>query len=79
MMKYVDRILILFLALGIWALVLKPQEITAHSGQYCEIESGTGYGTGSGNGTGYEEDGYVEVEVEVDVEIYSLSGEVYCY
>ena len=78
-MKYVDRILILFLVLGIWALVLKPQEITAHSGQYCEIESGTGYGAGYGRSTGYVDGEYVDVNVEVDVEIYSLSGEVYCY
>jgi hypothetical protein len=56
-------------------IICTHQEITAHSGQYCEIESETGYGAGSGNGTGYEEDGYVEVEVV----IYSLSGEVYCY
>lgn len=38
-----DRILMIALIAGVWALALKPLTLEAHSGQECEIQ-GTGYG-----------------------------------
>ena len=39
----IDRILLIALVGGVWALALKPIAPSAHSGQECEV-SGTGYG-----------------------------------
>ena len=63
-MKYIDRLLMLFLVLGIWTLVLKPESISAHSGQYCDIESGTGYGEADDDGNVY---------------VYQIEGQVFCH
>ena len=59
-----DRVLMIFLIIGIWMLVFKPNNPEAHSGQYCEITSGSGHGDA-------DDSGYVY--------IYSISGEVYCW
>lgn len=71
-MKNFDRIVLLLLCIGIWALVFKPSSPTAHSGQYCDI---------SGTGTGEVDNRRVRNERLVDnsVTITSLSGEAYCY
>ena len=46
-MRTFDRIILVVLALGVWALVLLPQEIGAHhqydDGHSCDV-SGTAYG-----------------------------------
>lgn len=39
----IDRILMIVLVVGVWALVLKPNQPSAHSGQVCAV-TGTGYG-----------------------------------
>ncbi len=55
MLKF-DRIVLVVLALGVWALVLKPQEIGAHhegADHDCSI---------SGSASGYAEGGYAEVD-----------------
>ena len=60
-----NRILMIFLILGVWALVLKPNTPNAHSGQNCYIENFYAYGNGEGEG--YSDDEYVYVEVEVEI------------
>ena len=55
-MRNLDRILVLVLAVGVWALVLRPASITAHSNNYhtCYI---------SGSAEGYNYSGrFVEVD-----------------
>ncbi|MGC6453641.1 MAG: hypothetical protein ACON31_07010 [Candidatus Puniceispirillaceae bacterium] len=66
-MKKIDRALMIALVMGIWALVLQPEAPTAHSGQYCDIDSANGYG---------------EIEDLVEggsVYVYQITGTVYCY
>ena len=71
-MKNFDRVVLLLLCIGIWALVFKPSSPTAHSGRYCDI---------SGTGIGEVDDTDVRNGRLVDdsVTIISLSGEAYCY
>jgi hypothetical protein len=54
-MKTLDRLLILTLVVGVWALVLKPSNINAHDDRYltCSI---------SGSASGYADGDYVEVD-----------------
>ena len=54
-MKNLDRILVLVLAVGVWALVLKPTSLTAHydNSHSCFI---------SGSASGYADDGFVTVD-----------------
>lgn len=44
----IDRLLLIALVLGVWALVLEPTAPSAHSGQQCDV-SGTGWGEMDGN------------------------------
>ena len=37
-MRNIDRLLVLFLAVGIWALVLMPKQIDAHDGHEHKCE-----------------------------------------
>lgn len=71
-MKTLDRVLILALAIGIWALVLTPGQPDAHSGQDCYFQFSSGYGTVEDldveNGELYSGDVYIE----------DISGYVYC-
>tara|TARA_Y100001970_G_scaffold213995_1_gene261640 strand:- start:233 stop:508 length:276 start_codon:yes stop_codon:yes gene_type:complete len=60
----VDRLLMVLLIIGIWALVFKPNLPKAHSGQYCDIESGYGFGDADEYGSVY---------------VYSITGTVYCW
>ena len=55
----------IFLILGVWALVLKSNTPNAHSRQNCYIEDFYAYGNGEGEG--YSDDEYVYVEVEVEI------------
>ena len=55
-MRNIDRLLVLFLAVGIWALVLMPKQIVAHP-----------YDTHSCQGSGYG-----ELEGDREVYIYQL-------
>ena len=50
-MKNLDRVLVIVLALGVWALVLKPTSITANSEPYhhCSIN-----GVAEGEADGWE-------------------------
>ena len=61
-MNTFDRIILIILTLGVWGMVLKPVSLDAHTGQYCEITSGSGWGELDGD----------------EVYVYSLNGEVYC-
>ena len=66
-MKNVDRALLIALVMGVWALVLKPEAPTAHSGQHCDIDSANGYG---------------EIEERMEggsVYVYQITGTAYCY
>tara|TARA_Y100000022_G_scaffold4812_1_gene3892 strand:+ start:332 stop:565 length:234 start_codon:yes stop_codon:yes gene_type:complete len=66
-MKNVDRALLIALVMGVWALVLKPEAPTAHSGQHCDIDSANGYG---------------EIEELMEggsVYVYQITGTAYCY
>ena len=74
----IDRILMITLILGLWALVFKPTTPSAHSGQICEIVEFEGWGEGTGEGDGDAGDGYAYVDVVVDVYIYEGSGKVIC-
>tara|TARA_R110002110_G_scaffold149522_2_gene340864 strand:- start:324 stop:512 length:189 start_codon:yes stop_codon:yes gene_type:complete len=47
-MKHLDKFLMVLLIVGVWALVLKPTSITAHSGMFCSI-SGVAFGNVTGN------------------------------
>ncbi len=60
----VDRLLMILLIIGIWALVFKPSVPKAHSGQYCDIDSGYGFGSAESDGSVY---------------VYTISGTVYCW
>ena len=49
-MRSIDRVILIVLALGIWALVLKPTVLAAHHGgadHSCDA-SGDGYGEADG-------------------------------
>ena len=58
-----DKLLMILLIIGIWALVFKPNIPQAHSGQYCNINNGYGFGTAETDGSVY---------------VYAISGTVYC-
>ena len=62
-MKLIDRLCIIALVLGVWALVLKPESPTAHSGQICTITSGEGFGEVNGR----------------EVYVYDITGSVMCF
>jgi len=59
-MKSVDRLILATLAIGIWALVLKPEETTAHDDNLhdCTVD-GSAWG---------------ELESGGDVYVYDVSG-----
>lgn len=48
-MERLDRVIICVLAIGVWALVLKPDMTTAHDDNYHSC-SGSGSGYGEANG-----------------------------
>ncbi len=54
-MRALDRIVLVVLALGVWALVLSPQETGAHrqyaNGHFCDV-SGFAYGEIEAPGVG---------------------------
>jgi len=49
-MQSLDRIMLFLMIIGVWALVLKPNYISAHSGDYvtCNV-SGSAWGDTSGS------------------------------
>ena len=55
-MKNLDRILVLVLAVGVWALVLKPTSLTAHyeNDHRCEID-------GFAEGSAQNGDAWIEI------------------
>ena len=66
-MKNIDRALLIALVMGVWVLVFKPEAPTAHSGQYCDIDSANGYSE-------------IEEVMEGDsVYVYQITGTVHCY
>lgn len=54
-MTRTDRLILIILALGVWALVFKPISITAHSNDDhdCTARGGSGYGELEGGGEVY--------------------------
>lgn len=58
----VDRVLLVLLVAGVWAVALRPVSPGAHSGQQCEVE-GTGYG---------------EIESSGEVYVHTFNGVAYC-
>ena len=46
-MKHLDKFLMVLLIVGVWALVLKPTNITAYTGMICSL-SGSAFGNISG-------------------------------
>ena len=72
-MRYVDRILVVVLIVGVWALVLKPSAPSAHddNGHNCDI---SGYLSGQLDDTDVTVDGdYGEVD-SGSVSISGVSG-----
>lgn len=65
-MSKIDRLLVLVLVLGIWALVLKPTETNAHH-DYSTISCNWAFSSGSGS-----------VGRRGHVEIDDVSGSVNC-
>lgn len=62
-MKWFDRLVVIGLAMGIWALVLNPLPLTAHPN---DIQKCSGSGTGHGERDGGE------------VFVYSLDLDIQC-
>lgn len=62
-MRTIDRLLIFVLAAGIWALILQPNQLNAHSD---DNHSCSGSGTGHGEHSGSE------------VYVYALDLEIEC-
>ena len=63
-MKNIDRFILFAIAIGIWALVLKPAVLEAHSNDYHNCSGdGTGYGEPDGN----------------EVYVYSLDLDIQCF
>lgn len=77
-----DRVVLCLLVVGVWALVFKPSSPVAHSGQTCEISSGTGYGDVDNTSVSIYDisdgAGYGDLD-SGSVSIHTISGEVYCY
>lgn len=49
-MRFLDRLILSVIAVGIWALVLQPSALEAHDNNYHSCSgSGTGYGEPDGN------------------------------
>jgi len=66
-MKHLDKFLMVLLIVGVWALVLKPTNITAHTGMNRIIEcsiSGTAYGEAMNNQAQIFNWGHVSVDCE---------------
>ena len=62
-MRFFDRLILLVLAAGVWALVLQPSDSVAHDDNYHSCSgSGTGYGEFDGN----------------EVYVYSLDLDISC-
>ena len=55
-MKHLDKILMVLLIVGVWALVLKPTSITAHTDMRCSL---------SGSAHGLLSRGITDIEVEI--------------
>ena len=66
-MKNSERLLLAVLIIGVWALVLKPSGINAHSGAdvTCDI-SGSAWGSASGGDVEIYDFGGVSVSCTVD-------------
>jgi hypothetical protein len=75
-MKNLDRMLIAFLALGVWALALKPVGLKAYvegHRHFCEMTSGTG------NGRVLEQrPENIDPKPPLIVEVTEIKGEIYC-
>jgi hypothetical protein len=56
-MRTFDRVVLVVLALGIWALVLKPSNLTAHGSEHDHITSCDLSGVAHGNAS----DGHVQI------------------
>ena len=81
-MRILDRLILVSLVIGVWALVLKPSSPNADSGQMCEITSSSGNGEVDNTDLSVYDingsEGYGNLD-DGSVTIHSLTGQVYCY